>query len=400
MDFITRIISEAWGLLAESSVYIIFGIVIGGLLKAFMSPGYVARHLGRGRFTSVIKAALLGIPIPLCSCGVLPAAASLKRQGANNGATASFLISTPESGVDSIAISYAMLDPIMTLARPAAGFAAATVAGVAENLFTPPDEQSAAAPDLSCTIDNCCDGIDCPPAEHARHHTLGEKLWAGMRFAFGEMWADLAGWFLIGLILAGAITALVPPEVMTRLLGGGVQSMLLMLAVGIPLYICASASTPIAAALILKGVSPGAALVFLLAGPATNIASLTVLTGLLGKRATAIYLAAIALVAVAAGLIVDQVYAALGVSAQAVIGQATEIIPEWLGVPGALLLLALSVKPVYNSIKARFTGAHSHGETCSHGAHSHGETCSHDSGELLLARLDSPDQGCGCAEST
>ena len=163
----------------------------------------------------------------------------------------------------------------------------------------------------------------------------------------------MAGWFLVGLLLAGLITALVPEDLMVLYLGGGIGSMLIMLAVGIPLYICATASTPIAAALILKGVSPGAALVFLLAGPATNITSLTVLFGVLGKRATVIYLAAIALFAVAFGLLVDQVYAWFAFSPTAMVGQAAELVPVWAQMAGAIILLVLSVKPVYLSLRAR-----------------------------------------------
>jgi hypothetical protein len=154
------------------------------------------------------------------------------------------------------------------------------------------------------------------------------------------------------LVLAGIITALIPSELMAKHLGGGLPAMLIMLAVGIPLYICATASTPIAAALILKGVSPGAALVFLLAGPATNVTSLTVLLGLLGKRATAIYLVSIAVVSIACGLILDQVYAYLGISAQAVAGQAAELIPLWAQVAGALALLAMSAKPLYRTLQS------------------------------------------------
>jgi hypothetical protein len=178
-----------------------------------------------------------------------------------------------------------------------------------------------------------------------------------MRFAIGDLWEDLAGWFLVGIVLAGLITVLVPPDLFARYLGAGLPAMLIMLAVGIPLYICATASTPIAAALIIKGISPGAALVFLLAGPATNMASLTVLTGTLGKRATAIYLASIAVCAVLFGLIVDQVYAYLGISAQAVVGQASEIVPEWAGLLGAMAILGMSVKPVWRAIRARFKPA-------------------------------------------
>jgi uncharacterized membrane protein YraQ (UPF0718 family) len=125
MDILITILGESWHLLREASVYILFGMLVGGLLKVFLNPSFVAAHLGRGKFSSVIKAALFGIPIPLCSCGVLPAAASLKKQGANSGATTAFLISTPESGVDSIAITYALLDPIMTVARPVAAFVTA-----------------------------------------------------------------------------------------------------------------------------------------------------------------------------------------------------------------------------------------------------------------------------------
>jgi hypothetical protein len=164
----------------------------------------------------------------------------------------------------------------------------------------------------------------------------------------------MALWFFVGLILAGTITTLVPPEIITRYLGGGLPAMLIMLAVGIPLYICATASTPIAAALILTGVSPGAALVFLIAGPATNITSLTVLLGILGKRATAIYLTAIAVSAVVFGLILDQVYRMLDISARAVAGQAAEVIPHWAQIAGALILLGLSVRPVYKALHSRF----------------------------------------------
>ena len=181
---------------------------------------------------------------------------------------------------------------------------------------------------------------------------------AGIGYAFVDLWEDIARWFLFGILLAGLITVLIPDDVFSRYLGSGLSAMLLMLAVGIPLYICATASTPIAAALILKGVSPGAALVFLLVGPATNVASLTVVTGVLGRRATAIYLGTIAVSAVVFGLLVDQVYAGLGISAQAVVGQASEVVPIWGQWAGALLVLALSIKPLYHmliGLKNRFT---------------------------------------------
>jgi len=355
INFILGILDSSWQLFLESSIYIIFGLIISGLLRTFLNPSSVARHLGQGKILSVIKTALLGIPIPLCSCGVLPAAASLKKQGANNGATTAFLISTPESGADSIAISYALLDPILTIARPVTAFFTAAAAGIIENLtHSNSNSFDKVEPDISCPIDGCCDGKDCSPEVHKNHHTLFEKISAGLKFAVTEVWNDLVVLFFAGIILAGAITYMIPDDMVGRFMGGGLLSMLIMLAMGIPLYICATASTPIAAALILKGVSPGAALVFLIAGPATNIASLTVLLGLLGKRATAIYLVTIAVMSVIFGLAVDWVYAWTGISAKATMGQATEIIPPAVEYMGAFLLLAISAKPIYLWITGKF----------------------------------------------
>jgi len=282
---------------------------------------------------------------------------SLRKQGANNGATTAFLISTPESGVDSISITYALLDPIMTVARPLVAFVTATFAGIAENLLGNSDQNQRIIPDLSCPVDNCCDGQNCDPQTHRRHHTVFEKIKAGVIYAFSDLWEDIAKWFLFGVLLAGFITVLIPDDIFGRYLGSGLSAMLLMLAIGIPLYICATASTPIAAALILKGVSPGAALVFLLVGPATNVASLTVVTGILGKRATAIYLGTIAVSAVFFGLIVDQVYSRMGISAQAMVGQASELIPLWVQWAAAFVVLALSLKPLYRLLTSLKLGS-------------------------------------------
>jgi uncharacterized membrane protein YraQ (UPF0718 family) len=362
MNFALTVLLEAWHLLLDASIYMIFGLLVSGLLRVFMNPVSVVQHFGHSRIKSVVKAALLGIPIPLCSCGVLPAAISLKKQGANNGATTAFLISTPESGVDSIAISYALLDPIMTVARPVAAFFSAIAAGITENLFRQKKGQALEHPDLSCPVDACCDGVDCPPDKHGRHHTFQQRVNAGVRYAFVDVWGDLVLWFFIGLLLAGIITVVIPAGMIDRYLGGGLRAMILMLVFSIPFYICATASTPIAAALILKGVSPGAALVFLLAGPATNVTSLTVLFGILGKRATAIYLLAVSAAAVGFGLLVDEVYQLMGVSPQAVVGQAGELVPPWAQLAGALLLLVLSLRPLclrFSAWTARMKASHS-----------------------------------------
>lgn len=357
LSFLAEAVQASWTLLNQAAFYILFGLLVGGLLKTFLSPAYVAKHLGKGRFSSVFKAALLGIPIPLCSCGVLPAAATLKKQGANNGAVTAFLISTPESGVDSITMTWALLDPIMTVARPVSAFISAAVAGLLENLisFKPPQ----AAPPSPFRMAGAS-----VPAEPAPQQGFIAKLQAGVRYMVNDLWPDIAGWFFIGIIAGGLITALVPDEIFSEWLGGGLSSMLLMLAVGIPLYICASASTPIAAAFILKGASPGTALVFLLAGPATNITSLTVLIGILGKRATALYLLSIAVVSVLCGLTVDAIYLSLGIKAAAVVGHHGEMLPDWLMQAAVLLLFALSVRPLLRGLRRRFSKAEKKPSCC------------------------------------
>ncbi len=376
-SFWIEALRAAWDIYQQAAFYILFGLLVGGMLKVFLSPAAIAAHLGTGRVSSVFKAALLGIPLPLCSCGVLPAAATLKKQGANNGAVTAFLISTPESGVDSLALTWALLDPLMTIARPLAAFLSAFVAGLAENLLNPPVSGGRPQPDLSCTVDGCCSGGACEPEVHWRHHSFPAKLKSGVRFAAGELWGDLVGWFFLGILLAGVITVLVPDAFITRYLGGGFSSMLLVLLLGIPLYICATASTPIAAALILKGVSPGTALVFLLAGPATNITSLSVLVGLLGKRASLLYLLSIAAVSVACGLLLDRVYLGLGLTAGAAIGQAGATLPAFVMIGSALVLLGLSLKPLYLIFRGWFNrsgGANdgAGGEGCGCGCgHSH-----------------------------
>jgi uncharacterized membrane protein YraQ (UPF0718 family) len=234
-----------------------------------------------------------------------------------------------------MAITWALLDPIMTVARPVTAFFTAIAAGLTENLLGGSKGERTAPPDLSCPVDGCCDGIDCDPETHRRHHSLREKLAAGFRFAFTNVWGDIASWFFVGLLLAGIITVLLPEELISRYLGGGLTSMLLMLAIGIPIYICATASTPVAAALILKGVSPGAALVFLIAGPATNVTSLTVLTKVLGKRATAIYLTCIALFAWFSGSCWTRSTSGWASRPSPWPGTAAEIVPHWLQLGGA-----------------------------------------------------------------
>ncbi len=257
------------------------------------------------------------------------------------------------------------------MARPVAAFLTAFTAGFAENFFNRPTHRALESLGNPCPVDNCCNGINCSAEEHRNHHTLLEKIRAGLSYAAGELWGELAGWFFIGILLAGLITTMVPDDLIGSYLGGGLSSMLLMLVVGIPLYICATASTPVAAAFIMKGLSPGTALVFLLVGPATNITSLSVLIGLLGRRACALYLAAIATISVFCGLFLDFIYLKAGISASAVVGQAAEIMPFPVRLAATLFLLAISIPPLWRSLRAitdRITGKGHSGCGCSSGS--------------------------------
>ncbi len=310
-----NVLRSSWEVTLESAPLFLAGFFVAGLLRAFLPENFVANHLGKNGIRSILKAAAFGIPIPLCSCGVLPAAAGLKKQGAGKGAVAAFLISTPETGVDSIAVSYALLDPIMTVIRPVIAFLTAIAAGIAvsfsENRNMERDrleQESALAPPETCNSSCCCS------TKIQTKQTIGEKFKAGMRFAFGDLLKDISPWFFIGIILSGLISVFISPELISKYLSNEYLSMALMLALSIPLNVCATASTPIAAALALKGISPGAALVFLLAGPATNAASLTVIFQLLGKKASLIYLSVILVAAFLSGIAVNALYTHLGLN--------------------------------------------------------------------------------------
>jgi uncharacterized membrane protein YraQ (UPF0718 family) len=248
----------------------------------------------------------------------------------------SFLISTPETGVDSIALTYSLLDPIMTVMRPVTAFATALFAGVVENVTGRESTAAEAQP---------------PRAEELQPRVSGlGRLRDGLRFAFNDLMNDVAGWFVLGVALAGVITALVPESFVSAHLGAGLIAYLTMLAVALPLYVCASMSTPLAAALIMKGLSPGAALVFLMAGPATNAATMTMVAGMLGRRTFVVYLGSIVVCTLAFAFLTDALYAALGTSAQATAGaSAAEVFPQWLEWAAAGVLALLVARALWQT---------------------------------------------------
>jgi len=344
MEILTKILFESWNVLVEAGPYVLFGFFVAGLLKAFVSDSFLAGHLGGKSIGAVIKAAVLGVPLPLCSCGVLPAALGLRKQGASKGATTAFMISTPETGVDSMAVTYALIDPIMTVVRPVAATITAIFAGVLVNAFpekkaTPPPLENLMASHHGHDHGGCgCSDGHC---DTDGERTLWGRFIDGMQYAFGEMIGDIGRWLLIGVVIAGIISAAMPADALNDFVGTGFLSYLVMLVVALPLYVCATASTPIAASLLLKGLSPGAALVFLLAGPATNGATITVMLKTLGKRAAALYVLSIVICSLALAWVVDQLYIALGLDIRAVVSEVGETLPHWVGVTSGLILLLL-----------------------------------------------------------
>ncbi|BDQ33122.1 SO_0444 family Cu/Zn efflux transporter [Pseudodesulfovibrio portus] len=338
-DVVVLIVAESWHVLVEASPYVLFGFFVAGLLKGFVPDSYMARHLGRDSFGSVVKAAIVGVPLPLCSCGVLPTALGLRRQGASKGATTAFMISTPETGVDSMAVTYALIDPIMTVIRPVAASLTAVFAGVLVNAFPGKEEPlPMASVTDSCGAGGCGCGGSCPTEPQ---EGVGVRFRLGMDYAFGEMIGDIGRWLMVGVLIAGIISALIPEDALSGYVGSGFLSYLVMLVVALPLYVCATASTPIAASLLLKGLSPGAALVFLLAGPATNGATITVMLKTLGKRAAGLYVASIVIASLVLAWVTDRIYDALGLDIRAVVAEVDELLPHWAGVAGAVILLIL-----------------------------------------------------------
>ncbi|NDV21552.1 SO_0444 family Cu/Zn efflux transporter [Desulfovibrio sp. JC022] len=390
LDIILTIGHESWEVLLQSAPFMLLGFFIAGLLKAFVGPEFISKNLGSGKTSDVFKASILGVPIPLCSCGVIPAAAQLRQQGASKGATTSFLISTPETGVDSIAVTYALLDPVMAVFRPFAAFFTAVVAGIMVDRHEKKNGSNKEAPKLipdavllpkmedalkssgcGCgSHDNhdhdhisCSDsGCGCGHShDDERPESFSGKMVFGMQYSFGNLLQDIGLWFLGGVLLAGIFGALIPDGFIEKNLGDGFLPLLIMLAAAIPLYVCATASTPIAAALALKGLSPGAALVFLLAGPATNAASFTVVAKLLGKRSAFIYLGSIIGCSLVLGMFANWLYYSLGLSISDWVQSGQEDVHGLFFTVCALILLALIAVPKVTAlVKGESLHGHSH----------------------------------------
>lgn len=286
MEFVYSLIN----MLAEMSPYLLLGFGIAGFLYAFVPSGFYRRHLSSPGIWSVIKAALIGVPLPLCSCGVLPTAVSLRRNGASRGASTSFLIATPQTGLDSIAATYSLLGPAFAIIRPVAALITAVTGGA---LVNKGDKGC-------CDMEKEVDTIDAPASDN-----LWGKIRDALRYGYVEMIQNIGKWLIIGLVIAAAITVFIPDGFFTFFAGYPILAMIAVVIVAIPMYVCSTGSIPIALSLMLKGLSPGAAFVLLMAGPAANFASIIIVSKSLGKKAATIYLSTIIVGAIAIGMCID-----------------------------------------------------------------------------------------------
>ncbi len=299
MNVLLKVLNEIWSVTLAMAPYLLFGFLMAGVLSVLISKDYVRRHLGGGGWMGSFKAALVGVPMPICSCGVIPLAASLRKHGASRGATASFLASTPQTGIDSLMITYALLGWVFAIFRAAVAFLSGIICGIAVTAASPNEEEATE----ECQ-EECCQPNQKPMIQRM------------LSYGFISLPRDIAKPVVIGIILSGILSGLIPDNFFTNTIGNSPIAMLLMLGIGIPLYVCSSASVPIALAFIKAGISPGAALVFLITGPATNAATLTTLWQIIGRKQLAVFLATLSLCALAAGFAMNFFTPRLGVMDQ------------------------------------------------------------------------------------
>jgi uncharacterized membrane protein YraQ (UPF0718 family)/copper chaperone CopZ len=339
MDHVVGILNESWVLLAKMAPYLLLGVVVAGAMHVILPEGLIARYLGKPGLGSVVRSTALGVPLPLCSCGVVPVAASLKKEGASSGAVVGFLVSTPTSGVDSILATYALIGGAYAVIRVIGSFVLGIAAGAAAN-FVARDGRLVTPPTSAST-----------PEGAGRK---GNPVADGFAYGFGEMLGAIARPLAIGILLGGAITYFVPASFVTRYVGTGIWSYLVMLAVGLPLYVCASGSIPLAAAFMALGISPGAALIFLIVGPATNAATFTVVLEMLGRRVLIIYLAVLSLGALAMGAATDAFFTTVPSLLPAIATGAKHHAEHlgWLEISTAVILGAATLYHLGRQLKA------------------------------------------------
>ena len=281
-DFLLSLLN----VVCEMAPYLLLGFFIAGVLHVFVPQNFYRRYLSKDNKWSVLWAALLGVPLPLCSCGVIPTAIGLKNEKASKGAIASFLIATPQTGIDSILATFSLMGLGFAIVRPAAALITGICGGLLVNR-------------LVHDHDLVSEGTSVCQVEH------GSRLWRVLRYAFYDMIRDIGLRLVIGLVVAALIQVVVPDEFFLQFGSQPLLQMLVILLIAVPMYICSTGSIPVAAALMMKGLSPGAALVMLMAGPAVNLASILVVHKSMGRRFTSIYLLTIVGFAIVFGLLLN-----------------------------------------------------------------------------------------------
>lgn len=359
----SELINNIWSVYLDTAIWLLLGLIAAGLVKAYIPEDAMQKWLGGNGVAAVGKAALFGAPLPLCSCGVLPVALGLRRAGASKEATVSFLISTPETSIDSVTVTYALMGPIMAVYRPLAALMSAMLTGLMVAFIKDEQKPAVNEPVSDCGSSNSC----CEVAEKSLESKSccdsgpvkldkSTKLKRAMYFAGAELLDDISKWLAFGIIFAGVMLTLVPEGWLAQW-GSGFGAMLVMLLVGIPMYICAVASTPVAAGLLVAGVSPGAVLVFLLVGPATNIAGLMLIRQELGNRVTGVYLFGIAFVSLGMGLLLEWILSNYELLIETSMQHQHSFMPYGLSLFSAIVLLLLAVPALRNRIMPFFANA-------------------------------------------
>lgn len=331
IDIIWGVLKNSFELLMDMGPYLLLGFLVAGILHEFVSAEQIARHLGKSSFGSVLKAAIFGIPLPLCSCGVIPPTMALRKAGASRGSVLSFLIATPTSGVDSIAATYSLLGLPFAIYRVTASFVAAMFSGVSANLLDK-------SPDKNTADESTHDERQGPTDLVSRSKRV-------LHYAFIELIGEIGKWLVIGILIGGVITYVLPENFFGETLSPGFLTILMMVLISVPIYVCATGSIPIAAALMMKGLNPGAAFVFLLAGPATNSVTITVISKFLGKRSTIIYLVTLILSSIGLGLLLDVLWTRLGFGLSMQHIHKHQLLPIWLEWTAALLIVIFLTVP-------------------------------------------------------
>lgn len=356
---------EVFHIINEMSPYLLLGFLLAGMMHVFIPGAVYSRYLAGHSFRSVVYAALFGIPLPLCSCGVIPTAMSLRREGASKGAAVSFLTATPQTGVDSIIATYSLMGLPFAIVRPIAALTTALFGGHLVNVLDKEHDQAvevAKADDSGCS---CHDHHD-----DGEHLSFGGKIKAALRYAFLEMMEDIGKWLVVGLIVAGLITVFVPDSFFAVFKDNTMLSMLLVLCIAIPMYICATGSIPIAVALMMKGLTPGAALVLLMAGPACNVASILVINKVLGRKTLIIYVLSIVFGSIVFGIGIDQLLPREWFIPTTVVADACcEEGTSWFNIGCSILLFLLLANALWHHYR--------HGSSCSCG-HDHGHHHGHE----------------------